>query len=35
MYRAQDSVDVLGASAVVLVDICIDILAVPIALQKA
>ena len=35
MYRAQDRVDIFGASAVVLVDICKEVLAIPVALQKA
>lgn len=35
MDRAQNCVDIFGASAVVLVDICKDVLAIPIALQKA
>ncbi len=35
MDRAQDRVDIFGTSAVVLVDICKEILAIPIALQKA
>ena len=32
---AQDRVDIFGASAVVLVDICKDVLTVPVALQEA
>ena len=35
MDRAQDRVDILGTSAIVLVDVRKDILAIPIALQKA
>ncbi len=35
MDRAQDRVDIFGASAVVLVDIRKDILTIPVALQKA
>lgn len=33
--RAQDRVDIFGASAVIVVDICKDILTIPIALQEA
>ena len=35
MNGAQDRVDIFGASAVVLVDICKNVLTVPIALQEA
>lgn len=35
MDRAQDRIDILGTPAIVLVDVRKDILAIPIALQKA
>ncbi len=35
MDRAQDRVDIFGTSAVFHVDICTDILTIPVALQKA
>ncbi len=35
MDRAQDRVDIFGTSAVFPVDVCKDILTIPVALQKA
>ena len=35
MNGAQNRVDIFGASAVVLVDICKDVLTVPVVLQEA
>ena len=35
MYRAQYRIDIFGASAVIFVDICKDILTIPVALQEA